>query len=117
MKTPIMVISKFTWSNGGRDIQTNNAWENNPYADYALVPEDMMESISATNGFCDIILNDAETEVIGFTAREIPIPVKVEPEPTEEELQWQAITDLEITQMEHDQALTDLEISQMEGQS
>ena len=34
----------------------------------------------------------------------------VEPEPTEEELQWQAITDLEIAQMEHEQALTALEI-------
>lgn len=34
----------------------------------------------------------------------------VEPELTEEELQWQAITDLEIAQMEYEQALTDLEI-------
>jgi len=34
----------------------------------------------------------------------------VEPEPTEDELQWQAITDVEIAQMEYEQALTDLEI-------
>ncbi len=38
-----------------------------------------------------------------------------EPEPTSEELQWQAITDLEIAQMETEQALTDLEIAQLEG--
>lgn len=36
-------------------------------------------------------------------------------EPTEDELQWQTITDLEISQMEYNQALTDLEIAQMEG--
>lgn len=38
-------------------------------------------------------------------------------EPTEEELQWQAITDIEIEQMEQDQAITDLEIAQLEGGS
>lgn len=37
-----------------------------------------------------------------------------EPEPTEDELQWQAITELEIGQMEQDQALTELEIAQLE---
>lgn len=35
--------------------------------------------------------------------------------PTEDELQWQAITDLEISQMEYDQALTDLELAYLEG--
>lgn len=39
------------------------------------------------------------------------------PAPTEDELQWQAITELEIGQMEQEQALTDLEIAQMEGSS
>lgn len=34
---------------------------------------------------------------------------------TQDELQWQAITDLEISQMEYDQALTDLEIAYLEG--
>ena len=37
------------------------------------------------------------------------------PSPTEDELQWQAITDLEISQMEYDQALTDLELAYLEG--
>ena len=37
------------------------------------------------------------------------------PAPTEDELQWQAITDIEISQMEYAQALTELEIAQLEG--
>lgn len=41
---------------------------------------------------------------------EVAQPESVEPEPTEDELQWRAITDLEIAQMEYYQALTDLEI-------
>lgn len=45
------------------------------------------------------------------------LPEPVEPEPTEEELQWQAITDIEIEQMEQAQAITDLEIAQLEGGS
>lgn len=36
-------------------------------------------------------------------------------EPSQDELQWQAITDLEISQMEYNQALTDLEIKYLEG--
>ena len=52
------------------------------------------------------------TKMTEYTG-EIPEPSK--PEPTENELQWQAITDLEIAQMEYDQALTDLEIAQLEG--
>lgn len=37
------------------------------------------------------------------------------PAPTEDELQWQAITELEISLMEQEQALTEIEIAQMEG--
>ena len=43
------------------------------------------------------------------------LPEPVDPELTEEELQWQAITDIEIEQMEQAQAITDLEIAQLEG--
>lgn len=38
-----------------------------------------------------------------------------EPEPTEDELQWQTITEMEIIQIEHDLALTELEIAILEG--
>ena len=36
----------------------------------------MVLEIMETRGFCDIVLNEDETEVVEFTAREIPeIPV------------------------------------------
>lgn len=67
------IISKFTWENGGRDIQTNNGWGENPYGeDYAIVPDEMVPAILETRGFCDIVLNEDGTEVVSFTAREIP---------------------------------------------
>ena len=46
---------------------------------------------------------------------EIPDIPESEAEPAETELLWQAITDIEIGQMEQEQALTELEIAQMEG--
>ena len=115
-KSPFCIIAKNVWENGGRDIQTCDAWASNPYPDtYAVVPDEMVESIMETCGFCDIELNEEGTEVVSFTAREIPVLSNDELEPTENELLWQAITDLEIGQMEQDQALTDLEIAQLEG--
>ncbi len=67
------VISKFTWENGGRDIQTNSGWSENPYGeDYAIVPDEMVPDIKATQGFCDIVLSEDGTEVVEFTAKEIP---------------------------------------------
>lgn len=81
---PFCVISKATFGEYAvRDIQTNSAWSENPYSDYAVVPDDMVVSILETRGFCDITLNEDGTEVLSFTAREIPeIPsddVKTEP--------------------------------------
>ena len=80
-KNPFCVISKETFGEYAiRDIQTNSAWSTNPYGeDYAVVPDDMVESIMETRGFCDIELNEEGTEVVSFTELEIPdIP---EPEP------------------------------------
>jgi hypothetical protein len=76
---PFCVISKNTFGEYAvRDIQTNSAWGANPYGnDYAVVPDDMVTEILETRGFCDIVLNEEETEVVEFTAREIPeIPVE-----------------------------------------
>lgn len=66
------------------DIQTNSSWIVNPYENYALVPEHMVEAVMETIGFCDIVLNEDGTELVSFTAREIPdIPEPApEPEPT-----------------------------------
>jgi hypothetical protein len=67
------------------DIQTNSVWASNPYEDYAVVPDDMVEGIMATKGFCDITLNKEGTEVASFVAREIPtFPEEPEDEPSED---------------------------------
>ena len=57
---PFCVISKNTYNEHSlRDIQTNSAWEINPYGDkYAVVPDDMVQDIIKTKGYCDIELNE-----------------------------------------------------------
>ena len=83
---PFCVISKDTFGEYAvRDIQTNSAWGSNPYEDYAVVPDDMVEAILETRGFVDILLSADETEVVEFTAREIPEIPTPEPKPTLEE--------------------------------
>lgn len=84
---PYCVISKVAMGeNAVHDIQTNSAWSANPYSDYAVVPDAMVPDIMATNGFCDIVLSEDETEVVSFTAREIPEIPTAEPEPTTDDI-------------------------------
>lgn len=84
---PFCVISKDTFGEYNvRDIQTNSAWGSNPYGDaYAVVPDEMVIAIQETRGFCDIELNEDGTEIVGFTAREIPEIPEAPKEPTAEE--------------------------------
>ena len=84
---PFCVISKATFGEYAvRDIQTNSAWDENPYGEeYAIVPDEMVPDIMATRGFCDIVLSEDGTEVVSFTAREIPEIPTEEPGPTLEE--------------------------------
>lgn len=123
---PLCVISKATFGEYAvRDIQTNSAWSNNPYPEgYVVVPDDMVQAIMETKGFCDIELNEDGTEVVSFTAREIPEIPTPEPEPTEEQKRIaeleeavmaseQAITDLDLQDIETQQALTDMDIRLM----
>lgn len=118
------VIAKDKWANGGRDIQTNASWGKNPYGEaYAVVPDDMVVAIQETKGFCDIELNEDETEVVSFTALEIPEFPVPEPEPTQEERIAEleesviaseiAITELDLKDIETQQALTDMDIRLM----
>lgn len=81
------VISKAVFGEYNvRDIQTNSAWGSNPYGDgYAVVPDEMVTDILETRGFCDITLNKDGTEIVGFTAREIPEIPEPPKEPTAEE--------------------------------
>ena len=82
---PFCVISVNTFGEYAiRDIQTNSSWSSNPYNDYVIVPDDIVEGIMETRGFCDITLNEDGTEVISFTAREIP--VIPEPEPVSDDV-------------------------------
>ena len=86
-KNPICVISKTLNKYGWRDLQSNSAWSSNPYGeDYAIVPDDMVESILKTLGYCDIELNEDGTEVVSFTALEIPVIETPFLEPIKEEL-------------------------------
>ena len=70
----LCVISKATYGDYEmHDVQTNSIWTENPYGEeYAIVPEDMVQDIMDTKGFCDIVLNNDNNEVVSFTAREIP---------------------------------------------
>ena len=98
---PFCVISKAIYGEYAvRDIQTNSAWGANPYGeDYAVVPDDMVTEIMETRGFCDIVLNEDETEVVEFTAREIPVFPEPPHEPTAED---------RIAELEESLAITEL---------
>lgn len=90
---PFCVISKNTFGEYAvHDIQTNSAWGENPYEDYAIVPDDMVNDIMETRGFVDIVLNEEETEVVSFTAREIP----EFPEPPHELTVEERVSELEV---------------------
>jgi len=83
---PTTVISIVTYGDYEvHDIQQNSSWSKNPYGNsYASVPDDMVESIKGTHGFCDLVLNEDGTEVVSFTAREIPDIPEPEPQPIPE---------------------------------
>lgn len=75
-----------------------------------------VQKINEETGEMETVKEQRERTILTVTKMtEGTLPEPVEPEPTNDELQWQAITDLEIAQMEYDQALTDLEIAQLEG--
>ena len=101
------------WNNRYIDIDENGmvVTAKNIPTENSIDTIDMVEPEMPTDAIYALYYN--ETEGLHW--------VKVadfEPEtssPTEDELQWQAITDLEISQMEYDQALTDLELAYLEG--
>jgi hypothetical protein len=83
-KNAFCIVSKETFGEYSvRDIQTNSGWSANPYEDYAVVPDEMAQDIMETHGFCDIELNEDGTEVVSFTAREIPEITVEEAEPSQ----------------------------------
>ena len=87
-------------------IETNSSWGRNPYGnEYAVVPDDMVQAILETKGFCDIVLNEDGTEVVSFTAREIPVIPEPEAEPTQEEKI--AVLETQLAEQAEAQLLTD----------
>ena len=83
-KNNFCVISKDANENGWHDLQTNSAWSANPYGDdYAIVPDDMVEAIMETCGYCNITLNRDGTEVVSFEKMSIPTFPEPEPQPTQ----------------------------------
>ena len=95
---PFCVISKATFGEYAvRDIQTNSAWSGNPYGEgYAVVPDEMVLAIQETGGFCDIVLNEDETEVVEFTTRDIPeIPTEEAP-PSDIDILYEIEADQEL---------------------
>ena len=67
----LCVISMEAFGEHGiHDIQTNTAWEENPYDGYALVPEELAEAVIQTRGFCDITVENGI--LTAFTERDIP---------------------------------------------
>lgn len=86
-KNDFCVISKEANENGWHDLQTHGAWSSNPYGEaFAVVPDDMVEAILETCGYCDLELNEDGTEVVAFTPLEIPYTPEPEPEPTTDDI-------------------------------
>ena len=84
-KNDFCVIGKESNEHGWHDLQTNSTWSCNPYGDdYAIVPDEMVEAIMETYGYCNIELNEDGTEVVSF--EKIPIPLMPEPEVTPTQL-------------------------------
>ena len=120
-QNPFAVISKEGNENGWHDLQTNSSWSTNVYGEgYAIVPDEMVQEIMETHGFCDIELNEDGTEVVSFTPREIPNIPEPEHEPSTEEriseLEQQQITteismtDMDLQNIETEQRYTDLDL-------
>ena len=86
-KNSFCVISKEANENGWHDLQKNSAWSANPDTDYfVVVPDDMVDAIWETCGYCNIELNEDGTEVVSFVATEIPVFPEPEPEATQLDL-------------------------------
>ena len=94
-KNPFCVVSKETYGEHHQhDIQTNDAWMENPYADeYAAVPDEMVPAMMETDGYCDITYTADGKTVASFVAREKPEPQLDEPEPDPDTPQSNTLAD------------------------
>ena len=56
------------------------------YKSYAIIPDDLLEGILATDGWCDVEVGDDGKTAIGFTAVEIPEYARKSTEPTTDDI-------------------------------
>lgn len=69
----IYIISVNTFGkNNVHDIQSNSCWSECALDGYVVIPDEMVDAVLATKGYCDIVLNNEGTELASFTARAIP---------------------------------------------
>lgn len=54
------------------DIQANSCWCECVLDGYVAIPDTLLEGILATKGYCDLVLSSDGTQLLSFTAREIP---------------------------------------------
>lgn len=59
-----------------KEIILNVEWDAEIYKNFAIIPDNLLEGILATKGWCDLELSEDGKTVIGFTATEIPERIK-----------------------------------------
>lgn len=75
----MVIIAKVIFNEvGRRSIIKDVEYTEEAFPDYAIIPEELVKGILATEGFCDIELTENGREVVSFTAREIPAEPKPE---------------------------------------
>lgn len=69
----MVIIAKVTFDAfERRSIMQGVEYTEEAFPDFAVVPEELVEGILATEGFCDIELSGDGKTVVSFAARAIP---------------------------------------------
>lgn len=68
-----------------REIRVGVEYDEEQHKSFAIIPDSMLEEILATEGLCDLELSEDGTEVVSFTALEVPDFMKGASEPSTEE--------------------------------
>ena len=69
-----------------RDMRKDVEWDDNIHKNFAIIPDELLDGILATGGWCDLELSEDGKTVVGFTETEIPEHIrKLQEEPTIEE--------------------------------
>lgn len=66
-----------------REFHIGVEWDNVQHNSFATFPDEMIDGIVNCEGFCDLQLNENGTEVVSFTALEMPYYMKKVHEPSQ----------------------------------